>query len=342
MDSLFEREAGEVPALAAGQHHRLSQIMPPLIERLGRLSPHLAATIARGSSDHAAEFAGYLFGLLLGLPTASIPPSLASVYRRSLRLDRALVVAISQSGASPDLLAAVRSARANGACTLGLVNLETSPLASAVDAVLPIGAGNEQAVAATKTFMLSATAIAHLVARWSNDRPLLDALARLPDALRDCASADWSAAVDMLAEHDSCFVVGRGPGLPLARELALKLKEACGLHAEALSAAELLHGPIAIASPQLPSIVIGGDESSRETLLAAIAKLHFARSPVIVISGTEEDAAATRIRIPDASHPLLQPLLAMQSTYPMLAALARARGRDPDRPRQLQKITRTL
>jgi glucosamine--fructose-6-phosphate aminotransferase (isomerizing) len=340
MNSLFEREAAEVPALAARQHAELSRELPPLIARLERVSPRLAATVARGSSDHVADFAGYLFGLRLGLPTASIPPSLASVYRRPLRLTQALLLAISQSGASPDLIAAVESARTGGAFTLGLINAADSPLAAAVEAAIAIGAGAERAVAATKTFMLSATAVAHLVARWSGDRPLLEALAALPDTLAGCANGG-AQAPGMLVEHTGCFVVGRGPGLPIARELALKLKEVCGLHAEALSAAELLHGPIAIASPRLPAIVLDGDEHTGPTVDAAVEKLRAAGSPVLMLGSRALPGSSDALQIPAAPHPLLQPLVAMQAAYGLLAALARARGRDPDAPAQLQKITRT-
>ncbi|MGH8705830.1 MAG: SIS domain-containing protein, partial [Burkholderiales bacterium] len=279
-ESLLEQDTGETPELAAKQYQRLRSTLPPLVQRLERAAPCMAATIARGSSDHAADFAAYLFGLRLSLATASIPPSFASVYRRALRLKNALVVAISQSGESPDLLAAVESARAGGAFTLGLTNQSGSALGLAVDAEVPIGAGTERAVAATKTFVLNLTAIAHLIAAWSRDCELLASLEALPAALDRCDSVDWAAAAEILAGSHDCYVVGRGPSLPVAREIALKLKEVCGVHAEALSAAELLHGPIAIASPRLPAIVLEGDDATRATVDAAIERLRAAGAPV--------------------------------------------------------------
>jgi glucosamine--fructose-6-phosphate aminotransferase (isomerizing) len=341
--SLFESEAAEAPALAAQQFDRLRQQLPELIDRIDRLAPVLLTTIARGSSDHAAAYAGYLVALRLGLPAASLPPSLASVYRRTLRLDRAIALAISQSGASPDLCAAVERAKAGGAFALGLVNESGSALSRAVNVEIEIGAGVERAVAATKSFVLSMTAVTHLVAAWARDAALLGALHDLPDALGRCDSVDWSAAMQALGEHDDVFVIGRGPSLPVSHELALKLKEVCGMHAEALSAAELLHGPISIASPALPAMVLAGDEATRETVNAAVARLRAAGAPVVIL-GTARDAPAQGadvVVIPDAPDPVLQPVAAAQAAYAFLAQLARARGRDPDSPPQLRKITRT-
>jgi glucosamine--fructose-6-phosphate aminotransferase (isomerizing) len=345
----METEAGEAPALAARQFERLEGTLPELIQRLDSFAPAMVATIARGSSDHVASFAGYLFGLQTGLVTASIPPSLASVYGRDLRLQKALVLAISQSGASPDLVAAAERATAAGAFTLGLINQADSALGDVVTAQIETGAGPERAVAATKSFILTLTALVHLVAAWTRNTALRDALANLPAVLERCASVDWSAAMRLLEGHDDVFVVGRGPDLPVAREFALKLKEVCGIHAEALSAAELLHGPIAIASASLPAIVLAGDELVRPTIDAAILRLRDAGAPVVSV-GSELVQAGLRtgapvgemVTIPQAPDALLQPVVAAQAAYPFFAALARARGMDPDTPPHLQKVTRTL
>jgi glutamine---fructose-6-phosphate transaminase (isomerizing) len=344
MRSVFETEAAETPALAARQFARLARELPALIVRLDQLAPALVATIARGSSDHAAAFAGYLFGLLLNLPMASVPPSIASVYGRSLRLDKALVLAISQSGASPDICAAAASAKAAGAFTLGLINVPESPLGQTVDARIEIGAGTEGAVAASKSFMLTLTALVHLAAVWSRNPILLRALESLPDVLKKCAGVDWSAAVRLLAGAEQVFVVGRGLGLPVAREFALKLKEVCGIHAEAVSAAEILHGPIAIASPTLPAIVLAGEGPVRASVDAAAAKLRAAGAPVVLVGSAPGSAQKTdaAVVIPSSADPLLKPLVAAQAAYPFFAALARARGRNPDCPPHLLKVTRTV
>ncbi|HTS52911.1 MAG TPA: SIS domain-containing protein [Burkholderiales bacterium] len=342
--SVLESEALEVSALAAQQFERLARLLPSLAERLDRLSPALVATIARGSSDNAAAFGSYLLGLRLGLPAASLPPSLASVYGRRLRLERALVLAVSQSGASPDLSAAVASARAGGAFAIGVLNEEDSALAREMDAKIAIGAGAERAVAATKSFVLSLTALVHLIAAWTRDAALSGALQALPETLAQSGNADWSAAIRLLVQTQGAFVVGRGPTLPVAREFALKLKEVGGIHAEAVSAAELLHGPISIASPRLPAIAIAGDESTRATLNAAVARLRAAGAPVVLLACAPEDITGGTgvIALPMAPEPLLQPIVTIQAAYPFFAEVARARGRDPDHPPQLQKVTRTL
>jgi len=355
----METEAGEAPALAARQFERLQGSLPALIDRLDSFAPTMVATIARGSSDHAASFAGYLFGLQTGLVTASLPPSLASVYARDLRLNKALVLAISQSGASPDLCAAAERATAAGAFTLGLINQPDSALGGAVIEQIETCAGAEKAVAATKSFILTLTALVHLVAALARNEVLRDALANLPATLEQCAGVDWGAAMRLLEGHDDVFIVGRGPDLPVARELALKLKEVCGIHAEALSAAELLHGPIAIASASLPAIVLAGDEQVRPTIDAAIQRLRDAGAPVVLVQAEPVRSDAVRsesaqaglhtdtpvgeiVAIPQAPHVLLQPVVAAQAAYPFVAALARTRGRDPDSPPHLRKVTRTV
>jgi glucosamine--fructose-6-phosphate aminotransferase (isomerizing) len=225
------------------------------------------------------------------------------------------------------------------------VNEAGSALGRVVDAEVEIGAGAELAVAATKSFVLSLSAVVHLVAAWTRDATLLKALESLPASLAQCESVDWAAATRLLAAHEDVFVVGRGPAFPIAREVALKLKEVCGIHAEAMSAAELLHGPISIASPLLPAIVLAGDEQVKPTVDAAISRLRTAGAPVVLLTASRENGAGGGVQvvtIPTASDPLLQPIIAIYAAYRFFAMLARARRRDPDCPPNLQKITRTL
>jgi glucosamine--fructose-6-phosphate aminotransferase (isomerizing) len=342
--SILETEAAEAPDLVAQQFDRLAPELAAPVERLVRLDPVLVATLARGTSDHAAGFAAYLFGLELGLPVASVPPSIASVYGRALRLDKALVLAISQSGASPDLCVAAERATQAGAFTLGLINRADSSLGRAVTVQFEIGAGTEFAVAASKSFILTLTALAHLTGAWSRNAALLRALRDLPAVLAQSGAVDWSPAMRLMEGRENVFVVGRGPALPVARELALKLKEVCGIHAEAMSAAEMLHGPISMASPRLPAIVLAGDRDARPTVEAAVARWRAAGAPVLVLDPDAKawGAQTEVVALPLAPHSLLQPVAAAQAVYPFVAALARARGRDPDRPRHLQKVTQTL
>jgi glucosamine--fructose-6-phosphate aminotransferase (isomerizing) len=334
--SAFEREAAEIPALLAAQATRVDPLLRPLVERLHQRPPALVATLARGSSENAAAFARYAVSLQLGLPTASLPLSLASIYGRTLSLDCALVLAISQSGASPDLVLATRAARAGGALCVGLLNEPGSELAEELDIEIPIGAGPEHAVAATKTFVLSVTAALHLIAEWSRDQTLQGALAELPQMLAGRGAEDHTATVRALAGASQVFVVGRGPALPAARELALKLAEVAGLHARAHSAAELLHGPISLASVDTPAIVFAGDGRSRESVLEAADRLREAGATVLMLGGEDSGGA-----LPRAAHDLLRPLVTLYATYPLIAQLAHQRGRDPDRPPHLEKHTRT-
>jgi glucosamine--fructose-6-phosphate aminotransferase (isomerizing) len=340
--SLFESEAAEIPQLAARQFASLTSELGPVVARLEALAPTLFATIARGSSDNAAAFTAYLVAMRLRLPPASLPPSLASVYGTTLRLERACVLAVSQSGESPDLNLALAHAKAGGAVTLGLINRPGSALAGVADLVLEIGAGPELATAATKSFVLSATAGLHLVAAWARDAALLDALRRLPQTLDQEPPATRDEALDLLAGAQDAFVVGRGPALPVAQELALKLKEVCGLHAEAVSAAELLHGPVTIAAPKRPAIVLGGDAQTQPSMAEAITRLSEAGTPVLVLSSRGGLCKPAARPAGSSGAGVVEPLAALYAAYPFIAALGRARGRDPDWPPHLVKVTRTL
>jgi glucosamine--fructose-6-phosphate aminotransferase (isomerizing) len=167
-----------------------------------------------------------------------------------------------------------------------------------------------------------------------------------PQPLAQCETVDWGAAIRLLEGREDVFVVGRGPALPVAREFALKLKEICGIHAEAMSAAEMLHGPISIsiASPSLPAIVLAGDRFARPTVEAAVSRLRAAGAPVVLVatgSKTAQEGSAI-VAIPQALDPLLEPVVAAQAAYPFFAALARARGKDPDCSPHIRKITRTV
>jgi glucosamine--fructose-6-phosphate aminotransferase (isomerizing) len=340
--SLLEREAAEIPQLAARQFERLRAELPPIVARLDALAPTLFATLARGSSDNAAALTAYAAAMRMRLPFASLPPSLASVYGTTLRLEHACVLAISQSGESPDLNLALAHAQSGGALTLGLINRPGSALASAAELVLEIGAGQELATAATKSFLLSATAGLHLVAAWSRDAALLAALRMLPQRLLQQPATAQQEAIDALAHAHDAFVVGRGPTLPIAQELALKLKEVSGLHAEAVSAAELLHGPVSISAPERPAIVLAGDRRSRTSVDEAIARLAEAGAPVLVLSCAHGLRRLSAGHAPSTVDDTLEPLAALYAAYPFIAALGRMRGRDPDRPPHLAKVTRTL
>src|SRR5208282_6222288 len=215
-----------------------------LAARLRARKPPFVVTIARGSSDHAALYLKHLIELKVALACASLAPSIASLYHAPLRLADAVAIAISQSGRSPDIVAMQRAAKDASAVTIALVNEEDSPLARGAEALVPLHAGEERSVAATKSMIASLVAGASLVAHWSEDHELLAALAKLPSVLDASSAAPPSAmTVETLAKASSLFVIGRGATLAVAAEAALKLKETSAIHAEAFSSAEVLHGP---------------------------------------------------------------------------------------------------
>jgi glucosamine--fructose-6-phosphate aminotransferase (isomerizing) len=333
------REAAQAPQAVREQLQANAARVARLAARLRQAPPRAVVTCARGSSDHAATFARYLIETRLGLLTSSAAPSVSSVYDARPDLAGAVVLAISQSGASPDLLAAVSSARAAGAYIVALVNAQDSPLAQLADELIPLCAGMERSVAATKSYIASLAAIVHLVANWSRDAQLAAALQQAPELLERAWQLDWSAAVTHLTPANNLYVIGRGLGLGVAQEAALKLKETCGLHAEAVSAAELRHGPMALVRAGFPLLIFTQNDESRSGVTQLAAELA-AQGADVLLAGA--DAARATILPTEGAHPVIEPLLFAQSFYRMANALALARGRDPDRPPHLHKVTETL
>ena len=337
-ESRMFAEAGQSAATVVRQIAGAER-MAKLGERLRRLSPRMAVTAARGSSDHAATFAKYLIETRLGVPTSSAAPSVSSIYGTSAKVDGALFIAISQSGRSPDLLSAARAARDGGAFVLALVNDIESPLAQAADEVAPLCAGPETSVAATKSYIAALTAIIGLVSAWGRDEELAAALRAAPAMLERAWALDWSPLVDALRPASSLYVIGRGLGFAVAQEAALKLKETCGLHAEAFSAAEVRHGPMALVRSGFPVLVFRQRDESEAGVDALIADLA-ARGANVLVAGPVKGGAAA-LPVIDA-HPAIEPVLQIQSFYRAANALSAARGFDPDRPLHLAKVTETV
>jgi glutamine---fructose-6-phosphate transaminase (isomerizing) len=332
------REAAESARVVRAQLASNAGSMARLGATLRSLSPRAVVTCARGSSDHAATYARYLLETRGGVLTASTPPSVASIYAARTDLSGALCLAISQSGRSPDLLAAADAAREAGATVVVLVNAPDSPLAERADHVIALGAGPESSVAATKSHVASLAAILHLVAEWRQDGDLHAALDGLADGLDAAWLLDWRPAIARLESARNLFVLGRGMGLAVAQEAALKLKEACGLHAEGLSAAELRHGPMALVRAGFPVLLFAQDDETKSSN-AALAEELIAGGAAVMVAGLATPGA---LALPTLdAHPATQPMLLALSFYRMAEALARARGLDPDRPPNLAKITVT-
>lgn len=328
-------EALETPQAVARFLDRNGPALADLGARLRAAPPACLFTNARGSSDHAATFFKYLAEIVLGVPVASVGASVVSVYGARLRVAGGLCLTISQSGQSPDIIALQAAARAGGARAVALVNDATSPAAQQADLCLPLMAGPELSVAATKSQIVSMVGGAALVAHWADDAALLAAVARLPDTLAAAAALDWQALPRDLADAGSLYVLGRGPGLAVAAETALKLKETCGIHAEPHSLAEVMHGPLEILGQGFAVLALTPPDAALPAAQAALDRLRGTGARVVV-------AGPGGLPCADTGHPLLDPVAMMLSAYLAIEALARLRGRDPDRPRQLAKVTRTV
>jgi glucosamine--fructose-6-phosphate aminotransferase (isomerizing) len=338
--TLMYAEAAEAPAVLERQMAANDAIVCELAEALRAKPPRFVVTCARVSSDHAATFAKYAIETQLGIVTASASPSVESVYAVAQRLEGALYIVISQSGQSPDLVRNAEAAHAAGARVVALTNAEDSPLAAMADTVIPLRAGAERSVAATKSYLATLAAIVHLVTRWSDRIALAHALEATPDALHRAFGSDWSALVDGLREARNLFVLGRGFGYGAAQEVALKFKETAGLHAEAFSSAEVRHGPMALVGEGFPVLALGQDDGTLAGTLAAVRD--FRKRGARVWTAVPGDDGADSLPMVRAPHPLIAPLVAVQAFYRAVNALALARGRNPDLPPFLDKITETV
>ncbi len=354
----MEQEVRETPAVIEAQLSRNEEKWLKVIQRLQSQPVPFALTIARGSSDHAATFLKYLLEVKLGIPTVSAAPSVLTIYQRELNLKGGLVIGISQSGQSPDLLEMMQAGRRSGALTLAIVNQENSPLAELAEYVIPIHAGPETAVAASKSYLGSLTAFLHFLAMYekhslklSGPDRMSEALKDLPRLMEETFAADWTALAqswfEISRDHDqSGIILGRGFGYPIAQETALKLKETSALHAEAFSSAEFLHGPLGLIKAFFPVLLyLQSDQTLKGSLMTA-KKIKEAGGSVFVISPKdlvqpEETCYTQMFCVPKTRHPLLDSLLGIAGFYPMAAKLAVLRGMNPDQPKFLKKITET-
>jgi glucosamine--fructose-6-phosphate aminotransferase (isomerizing) len=332
-------EAREAPQAVARQLREDGERWRAFGEQLRRQPPTSLLTIARGSSDHAAHYAAYLVMARLGRLVTSMPMSLITLYQSQIRCQGLASFGFSQSGQSPDLVGPTQYFRHCGAITCAFVNDPDSPLARAAEWLFPLHAGEEASVAATKSFIAQLVAGARLVSAWQDDAALAAALQQLPQAMERACAADWSPALAVLQDADRLFVIGRGLGLPVAMEAALKFKETCGIQAEAFSGAEVQHGPMRLIEEGYPLLVFAPRGAAQAGLLE-LAQAMRARGARVLLAAPAGTADAN-LPLVEASVPELDPVCAIQSFYPMVEALARSRGNDPDRPPHLKKVTRT-
>ncbi|CAK17066.1 SIS domain-containing protein [Pseudomonas entomophila] len=339
MSSRMLEEARACADVVERQLGALAPRLAALTEQLRRLDPQVALTVARGSSDHAASYFAYIAMQQLGLPVASLPMSVVTLQQAPLRVRGQVALGFSQSGQSPDLVESLRRLGQHGATTVSLVNAEGSPLELACQHHLPLGAGPELSVAATKSFVATLSASAQLVAHWGKDQALLQSCHALPGQLREAANLDWSAAIDGLQGSERLMVIGRGAGFAIAQEAALKFKETSVIQAEAFSSAEVRHGPMALIDAHYPLLVFAPRGVEQAGLLQLAADMRQRGAQVLLAAPA--DIADRDLTLACAEHPALDPLLAIQSFYIMAAGLAEARGLDPDQPRHLSKVTCT-
>lgn len=344
--SIMEQEARQAPDVFRTQLACNQAVLNQLAARVKQIQPKVAMTIARGSSDHAATFAKYLLETVAGMITASAAPSVVTLYKKQLPVKNCLVLGISQSGASPDIVETFLSARQQGAITVAIVNQVDSPLAKAAEYVVPLCAGEEKAVAATKTYLATLCALIHIVATITEDRLLLNAIHTLPERLQQATEQDWSPAVDIYLERRNTFVVGRGYGFPIAQEAALKFKETARIHAEAFSGAELLHGPFALIEQHFPVMLLAQQDEAFPGMLAVAKKLEGLGAEVLFASPQREglrlaEDVSCILPMPQGLHAICDPLIIIQAFYIMMARLSIARGLNPDLPTHLSKVTKT-
>jgi glucosamine--fructose-6-phosphate aminotransferase (isomerizing) len=346
--SQMEHEAISAASILRKQFSANQDALLALSARLHASPPHFAMTIARGSSDHAATYAKYLFETHLGLVTASAAPSVETLYHANLRVKNSLVIGLSQSGQSPDIAEMLLLSRRAGAITVAFVNHESSPLSDAAEYVIPLWAGAELSVAATKSYIATLGALVQFVALMTQSPELLAVLAELPLVLEQATQMDWLPAIAEYQQQKNTFVVGRGYGFPIAQEAALKFKETAAIHAEAFSGAEVLHGPFALVQQNFPLLIFGQDDVALPSILDLTkqATQLGAKTLLAVPANVEKraplsDVASILLPLPAALHPICDPLVAIQAFYVMVARLAVARGLNPDAPANLTKVTRT-
>jgi len=336
--------------------HEQPQVLARLLDNQAETAARIAKAIrargasyavfaARGTSDNAARYAQYLFGALNRLPVALATPSLFSIYGTPPRLNDALVLGISQSGQSPDVVSVVEEGRKQGALTIAVTNVPASPLAQAAEHVLLLGAGEERAVAATKTYTAQLAALALLAVQLAGDDERLAALRRMPEAVEKTLALEEPVAVaaQRYAYATECIVLGRGYNYATAFEVALKMKELTYIIAEPYSSADFRHGPVAIVERGFPAVVVTPQGAVYPDMLALARELAAREAELIVISEQDEalELAHTPLRLPAALPEWLSPFTCIVPGQLLALHVTLAKGYDPEHPRGLKKVTET-
>ena len=342
----LREEILEQPEVARRFLPRTPDLFGPLVESIRARGVEHVVIAARGTSDHAAIYAQYVLGVRHALSVGLGTPSVISLYGAQPRLDRSLVVGISQSGASPDVVAVVAAGRAQGAPTLAITNDPTSALADAAETTIDLGVGPELAVAATKTYTTELLAIAALSVALSDDPADAAALVGVPDAL--ASALELEPAVESMARDqasaDRLLVLARGYEYATAREWALKLKELARVFADPYSAADFEHGPLALLEPGVPVLATVRPGPTHAPLVGLLGRLREQLDADIAVVSDQADALALArwpFEMPAGTPEWLGPIVSIVVGQLHALHLTRARGLDPERPRNLDKVTRT-
>lgn len=329
--TIMEQEAKQTPSVVEGQLLANKALAEKIGTKLREIAPKMVMIIGRGSSDHAGVFGKYLIEIEAGIPTFAAAPSVSSVYGKQLQLEQALVIVISQSGRSPDILAQAEMAKKGGAYVVALVNDETSPLKDIVDEVMPLKAGAEISVAATKSYLATLSALLQLTAYWTENASLISALDTLPNALQTIIDSEPQLTSQSIDGVKNMVVLGRGLGYAITKEMALKLKEVSSIHAEAFSSAEFLHGPVTLVEQGLAILNCAVNDESASSHQEQIDEMNARGADLVHIRQTDNNV-----------HPRIAPLVVLQRFYLDVAEVAVSRGFNPDEPKGLKKVTRTL
>ncbi len=343
----MHRELFETPERLREQLAANAPHADDITRTLNETTPTQWFVVGRGTSDHAGSFFRYASGLLRGCIVGDLSPSLMTVYDRSPSFIDGFLIAISQSGAGSDINHVVSEFTAGGGLTLALTNDADSALAHAAKFTLPLHMGPETAVAATKTFLGTLTALLQLLAISNSDDKLTQCLSALPDRLSQ-AAGEGQARIDTqaLSRFSSpLFVIGRGLGLPIAREVALKFKEVCVMHAEAYSAAEFKHGPLALVGSACPILILSLDDETRPQTLDLAREADALGAPVVVVGpdlpAPPDDTNVSYRSLPITGSIYTDAVMASFLLYDVIERLALDRGIDPDEPPHIQKVTST-
>lgn len=336
------QEILSAPNLIQNQIKSNDSVYQEIAKILQRNKWNFSATIARGSSDHCSSFFSYLLGLKTNIFCGSLPPSLLSIHESAISFNNSLVFGVSQSGASPDIIKALEQSKKMGANTISFINEKESKLEQISNYTIPLGAGLEESVPATKSFLSTLTAMVSLVAKWCNDSELSYSLEKLPEALSKSFEIDFEPLLKECQNIEKMIILGRGLGYGIASEASLKINETCKIQTSPYSAVEFKHGPITLVNKGDPVIVFISDGKEKASILDMCRNLVSYGAKVFTIGASEPISGTISIRTNSVGNSIVDLITAIGAFYPFAEKLSNSRGLNPDMPEHLKKVTKTL